>query len=654
MKHLFLLLFFLSTLAGMSCASTYTLDQCLEAARNKNLNLKKQESQLKIMSLYEVQSKENFLPKISSQADFTNRTYYPIYNNTPTAEYKPYYFMLEQPLYHFGEFTYKLNQSTALRYASLLDLLEENINVERSIITAYLNVLRQKKLMTLSKNAIKRAEDQMKELEEMVKRGERDPSSIQRWKVLIDTYRDDLVKEENDLATSYVELKRVMQLDVSEEIKVTPLEIQESFEYDYAQIERNEKNYTLAQGENTLFNYAQTFSPAVRRRAYDVMAAENAVSYEVATNYPKIDMVPKFVRDDFTDQTYWQLGVRLTATFMNLPAWETISIRREQLNQVKIDRDIFWRDRKASISTSSYNFRSAVKTLHITTGQVESAVRYFLKLNADYDKNKALSIELVDAYNALYNSSKTRIGALYDFFSIRETLYALIGRSFSLQTPTVDDFMKIKDLKNYYSDKDLYYDYFFLKDMHQALIRNDGAKAKDLLMKYRALIGNNAFSKWSTLHFAAYFDCRQAAEQRLKDGVNVNSMSLDGTTPLYIAVEQGYMDMAQLLIKSGAEVNVHADDEKWTPLMIAASRNYLEIAEILINAGARLDEKSFSGRTALHCAAEGGAMPLVELLIKAGADVNIKTNTGFTAMELARIEGYHDVADYLESITGKK
>jgi outer membrane protein TolC len=651
MKCTIYVILFILILAGSASSEPYTIGQCIEMPRQKNLNLKKQESELRIAMMRANQARGNFYPKISSEAEFTNRSYTQSFSPPYAVEYHPYYFLLEQPIYHFGEFTNKLRETEALRFGALLNLLEENIQIEKNVIFAYLNVLKQKKLMAHSRNSIMWAEKQLKIVEAMVSKGQHDASGIKRWQVLIDSYRDDLTKQENSLADSYIELKRLMELNIADEdIHVAPFEIVENYEYDHNQIERMAKEFTKAERENILYRYAETYSPAVKRRDFDVTAARCGLSYEISTNWPKIDFAPRFVRDDYTDATYWQLGIRLRANILSLPNWEAIFIRREQLNQVEIDKGIFVRDRKSQISTVSARFNAAIQKLTIAIGQVEAAAQYVIHKQKDYDKGTMTDIELVDAFNQFYSSNNSRIQALYDFFAARQELYALIGHSYSLQSPSVDEFIKTRDIHLIYSEKDLLYDYFFMKDIRNALERDDGKKARQLLDKYRSLIGENAFMKWSTLHFAAYYNCMKAAEQRLKAGVKVDSETVNGVTPLYIASEQGYKELVELFIKSGANVNVKAEEMSWTPLMKVAKRNYLDIAGILIQAGARVNEQSSFGRTALHNAAEEGYLPMVELLFKSGADIHIRNNDGKTALDLARREGYFQVVEYLETL----
>ena len=76
-------------------------------------------------------------------------------------------------------------------------------------------------------------------------------------------------------------------------------------------------------------------------------------------------------------------------------------------------------------------------------------------------------------------------------------------------------------------------------------------------------------------------------------------------------------------------------DEKWTPLHRAAAHGHVEIADALLRAGA--DANAFNQRqsTPLHLAAWSGHTLTVRQLLMGGADPAIKTNRNETSREVA-------------------
>lgn len=91
-----------------------------------------------------------------------------------------------------------------------------------------------------------------------------------------------------------------------------------------------------------------------------------------------------------------------------------------------------------------------------------------------------------------------------------------------------------------------------------------------------------------------------------------------GNTPLHLAAERDRLDMAQLLIEVGAPID--ADNRNgMTPLMVAASRGYLDIVQALLAKGANPRKTDFTGRDALSWAEDSHRPMVVQALQRAAA-----------------------------------
>ena len=117
--------------------------------------------------------------------------------------------------------------------------------------------------------------------------------------------------------------------------------------------------------------------------------------------------------------------------------------------------------------------------------------------------------------------------------------------------------------------------------------------------------------------------------------VDVHTKDKWGNTPLYWAAAWGSLEVVELLISSGAEVNAKGYND-WTPLHLVAVRHSLAVAELLISSGAEVNAKTNGGSTPLHAAARMNSLEVAELLISSGADVNAKNNDGQTPLHRAR------------------
>uniref|UniRef100_A0A8C4Y967 Ankyrin repeat and KH domain containing 1 n=1 Tax=Gopherus evgoodei TaxID=1825980 RepID=A0A8C4Y967_9SAUR len=108
----------------------------------------------------------------------------------------------------------------------------------------------------------------------------------------------------------------------------------------------------------------------------------------------------------------------------------------------------------------------------------------------------------------------------------------------------------------------------------------------------------------------------------------------------------GHVEVARLLLDSGAQVNMPADSFE-SPLTLAACGGHVELAALLIERGANLEEVNDEGYTPLMEAAREGHEEMVALLLAQGANVHATTATGDTALTYACENGHTDVADVL-------
>lgn len=113
---------------------------------------------------------------------------------------------------------------------------------------------------------------------------------------------------------------------------------------------------------------------------------------------------------------------------------------------------------------------------------------------------------------------------------------------------------------------------------------------------------------------------------------NVNNLNAQGESVLMLAAIKGDFELAERLIKKGADVN----KTNWTPLHYAATGGHTQLIGLLLENSAYIDAESPNGTTPLMMAAMYGSESAVKLLLQEGADVKIKNKQGLTALEFAQ------------------
>ena len=98
------------------------------------------------------------------------------------------------------------------------------------------------------------------------------------------------------------------------------------------------------------------------------------------------------------------------------------------------------------------------------------------------------------------------------------------------------------------------------------------------------------------------------------------------------------LENIQVFLDSGlVDVNARDEDNDYrVPLYVAAERNHLEVAQLLISSGADVNAKdSINGYTPLHMTAWGKSLEVAQLLISSGADVNLRDKRGWEPLHYA-------------------
>ncbi|MCI5057407.1 MAG: ankyrin repeat domain-containing protein [Flavobacteriales bacterium] len=123
-------------------------------------------------------------------------------------------------------------------------------------------------------------------------------------------------------------------------------------------------------------------------------------------------------------------------------------------------------------------------------------------------------------------------------------------------------------------------------------------------------------------------------EKEIDNGTyDVNSfISLD-RSGLSLAAACNYIDVMELLIKKGADVNLNnSGDLGYTPLEEAAREGKTEAIEFLLENGAEIDKGNTINTNALIGACIGAHGNAIKLLLEKGANVNHQDSNGQTAL----------------------
>jgi ankyrin repeat protein len=123
--------------------------------------------------------------------------------------------------------------------------------------------------------------------------------------------------------------------------------------------------------------------------------------------------------------------------------------------------------------------------------------------------------------------------------------------------------------------------YFWGEGILLFAAKENNKKMMDLLMSFGAKVPK--VLKWIQ---AYYFERYDSAVYLMEKGMDPNTMSWHHVTILHNMAQKGFIDKAELLIKSGAAINAIEEEYQSTPLAMAARWGHFEMVEYLLNQGA--------------------------------------------------------------------
>jgi len=102
--------------------------------------------------------------------------------------------------------------------------------------------------------------------------------------------------------------------------------------------------------------------------------------------------------------------------------------------------------------------------------------------------------------------------------------------------------------------------------------------------------------------------------QILADGVNVDYVDEDGMTPLQHTAYKGNLELCEMLLSHGSDVNYSAHDNGYTPLMFAALSGKKDVVKLLLEHNACVGLVNTVQRTAAQMAAFIGQHEIVSMI----------------------------------------
>ena len=181
--------------------------------------------------------------------------------------------------------------------------------------------------------------------------------------------------------------------------------------------------------------------------------------------------------------------------------------------------------------------------------------------------------------------------------------------------------------------------------LHEAVLAGSLKYTKSLLDKgVRPDVLIDSFSSVSIAIDEGY---DEIAKVLLLNGASARIASKAGTTSLHKASSAGFLEICEMLLDLGADVNA-LDAKRWTPLMYATSQELVVRLLLQHRADPSIQDR-LELASPLHAAAVMGKTSIVHLLLTTShpPDINSTFEFGETPVGLASTYGHHEVVELL-------
>ena len=185
------------------------------------------------------------------------------------------------------------------------------------------------------------------------------------------------------------------------------------------------------------------------------------------------------------------------------------------------------------------------------------------------------------------------------------------------------------------------------EEIFQAINKNDLQAVKDLVDENHAIACALQQDFKQPIHLAATLNDSHILSYLLQlDEVNVDSVDIEGNTPLHLAMTNENVEISQILLQcqsKACDVNRQNTRGK-SPLIIAASMGSMEKVDLLLAKGCDVNLTDGNGETALFCCITHGKNEVALALIQTGrVDYKLKTLKDVTYLHQACSRGNSEV-----------
>lgn len=202
-------------------------------------------------------------------------------------------------------------------------------------------------------------------------------------------------------------------------------------------------------------------------------------------------------------------------------------------------------------------------------------------------------------------------------------------------------------------------DFFLGSPLHMAVVERRPETVRILLEAGAEVDAPSELEARTALHLAADAGDDEMVLLLLEEGADLHATDRGGKQAIHLATISGHPEIVGNLLSAGAMVDSREPGEGMTPLLIASLQGELELVQLLVNAGADIEATNATGRTpfffstSMESYVNVGDDKLIRYFVEKGVDRAPEDNAGITPLQWAKSRNvpiYNEIAEILTSL----
>jgi outer membrane protein len=258
-------------IGSLDAQEVWPLERCVEYALNHNINIEQLKLSMQFADLDVDNAVHARYPNLNgslgANANF-GRTIDPVSNEFSTETIFSNNLGLQSGvlIYNGGRLKNAIKQAEINAKASGYDLAQTQRDIALLVANAYLSVLFAQENLTITENQISLSKEQLTQMEKLIRAGSMAANEKLNLEAQIANNEQNLIANENAIATALLNLKQLMRLDVDKDI----------------QVEVPQEDITILSDVDILtfkevYNSALTTQPNIKAAEYDMQSAEMGI-----------------------------------------------------------------------------------------------------------------------------------------------------------------------------------------------------------------------------------------------------------------------------------------------------------------------------------------------------------------------------------------